>query len=176
MWAGLKSLFLKILHADDSPGKIAWGVAIGIFVAWTPTIGLQMYIAGVLAWILRGNIAGAVAVVWLTNPYTAIPVYWFNYIVGYYLVGGPWVDWSWFVDFISSEGTRSWSEYMRYAYTKMAEIFWPLWIGSFVVGFVLAVFSYFGTFYGVKAYRAHKLAKKSRELANPLVNAPVSVK
>ena len=32
----------RILHADDTPHRLALGIALGVFVAWTPTVGLQM--------------------------------------------------------------------------------------------------------------------------------------
>jgi len=39
----------NVLHVDDTPHRIALGVAIAIFVTWTPTIGFQMLLTIALA-------------------------------------------------------------------------------------------------------------------------------
>ena len=38
----------RVLHVDDTPHRIALGVAVGIFVAWTPTVGLHMILTVLL--------------------------------------------------------------------------------------------------------------------------------
>ena len=46
----LKTFFIyRVLHVDDTPHRIALGVAAGIFIAWTPTIGFQMLLTILLA-------------------------------------------------------------------------------------------------------------------------------
>ena len=42
-WRRLKQIVLhNILHLDDTPHRIAWGVFIGAMIAFTPTLGLQI--------------------------------------------------------------------------------------------------------------------------------------
>lgn len=52
-----------------------WETAVGMLVAFTPTTGVQMVIAGFLSWLLRANKATSVAVVWISNPITMVPMY-----------------------------------------------------------------------------------------------------
>lgn len=157
MIAKLKELAVRVLHTDDTPHKIAWGLAIGVLVAWTPTIGIQMAVAGTLAWILRGNVTAAVAIVWISNPYTAAPIYYFNYLVGYWLVGGAWLDWNWFRDLLTPAGRGYW-EYLVYAYRQLASVFGPMFLGSLVAGLPLAIGSYVLTYKGVRRFRAPRAA------------------
>lgn len=164
MLAQVRAMVERILHTDDSAERIAWGLAIGMFVAWTPTIGLQMIIAGSLAWLLGGNTAAAMAIVWITNPYTVVPVYWFNYRIGLLVLGGPAVGWGWFVDLFNPPEVMSWSDYVAYAWGKTLEVFWPMWVGSVFVGLVLAFISYFVTRTAVRRYRGMRAAR-SRPLA-----------
>lgn len=173
MWQQCKNLILKVLHTDDSPHKIAWGMAIGIFVAWLPIIGIQMVVAGLLALILRGNTIAAVAACWVTNPYTAIPIYWFNYLVGHWLVGGEPITFSWFTDFMTRDQTRSWWQYMVYCYGKMSAIFWPLWIGSIMLGLVFGKLCYWATIWWVVRYRERHGAgaRASAERITPNLSA-----
>jgi len=72
-------------------GVTARGVAIGLFVALTPTVGLQTFLMLALCLLLRGNFLFAFAVSWISNPITLGPLY-----LGYYLLGelviSPLVD------------------------------------------------------------------------------------
>jgi uncharacterized protein (DUF2062 family) len=63
-------------------GIMARGVAIGLFIALTPTVGLQTVLMLVFCLLLRGNFPVAFAVSWISNPITLGPLY-----LGYYLVG-----------------------------------------------------------------------------------------
>ena len=51
----LRFVKFRILHVDDSPQRIARGIAIGFFTAYLPVFGLHMLIALMLAWLLRAN-------------------------------------------------------------------------------------------------------------------------
>lgn len=70
---------------------LARGVAIGLFVALTPTVGLQTLLMLAFCLLLRGNFPLAFAVSWISNPITLAPLY-----LGYYLLGervlAPLVD------------------------------------------------------------------------------------
>lgn len=89
-WGRLKYFFYhSILHADDTPQSLALAFGIGMFVAFTPTIGLQMVISGLIAWILRINKPVAIAVVWISNPITTVPIFVPCYLLGALLMGQP---------------------------------------------------------------------------------------
>lgn len=163
MFEQAKQIVRRILHADDSPRKIAWGVALGLFVAATPTLGVQMMVAAALAWLLRGNQAAAVAVVWVTNPYTALPVYWFEYRLGHWLVGGPRVDISWYKHLLSADKHEGWLAYLRFVYYELVQVFWPLWVGSILTGLVWGIVSYHLTYQVVCRYRAYRQQRASRK-------------
>ncbi len=61
---------------------MARGVAVGLFVALTPTVGFQTLLMLVFCVLLRGNFIAAFAVSWISNPLTLTPLY-----LGYYVVG-----------------------------------------------------------------------------------------
>jgi hypothetical protein len=48
----LKAIYGKFLMLDDTPHRIALGIAIGVFVAWTPTVGVQMLAVIPIAFLL----------------------------------------------------------------------------------------------------------------------------
>ena len=91
--AAIKSVkdfcILRILHADDPPHRLALGIAIGMFVTFTPLIGFQMLISVFLAWLLRANKLVGVPLVWISNPVTFVPIYYPCYWLGCKVLGQP---------------------------------------------------------------------------------------
>jgi len=82
-------LIYRVLSINDSPHRIALSVAIGIFITWTPTIGLQMMLTIALCFLLRANKLVGVPFVWISNPLTILPIYGPNYWVGCKILGHP---------------------------------------------------------------------------------------
>ena len=76
---------VKNFHGD--PHFVAMGMAIGVFVAATPSIPFQTAIAVALAFILRSSKAAAAIGVWLSNPITFPVFYLASYKVGGLLFG-----------------------------------------------------------------------------------------
>ena len=73
------SLFLK---QDGSPSFNAKGVAVGVFCGCFPFFGLQTLLGLFLAKAVKGNLFLAAIGTWISNPFTYIPLYYFNYKVG----------------------------------------------------------------------------------------------
>jgi hypothetical protein len=143
----------RILHVDDTPHRIAFGVAIGMFIALTPTVGFQMGLTVAVAALLRANKAVGVPLAWITNPVTIPPIYGFNYWLGAKMLGGRY-DLHQFKGFIAAavkEGSLL--ERLHDLWNAMWTIFWPLWLGSVVVGLLLGAISYFAVRFAVVRYR-----------------------
>ncbi|MFT7413449.1 MAG: hypothetical protein ACI9FO_000094 [Methylophagaceae bacterium] len=81
--------------------SIAGGAAAGLFVGFMPVLG-QMFIAVALAIFFRVNLPIAAMGVWITNPLTFAPIYFFNYKVGAWVLDVPLgqyaftMTWEWF--------------------------------------------------------------------------------
>lgn len=61
---------------------MARGVAVGLFVGLTPTVGFQTLLMIVGCMIARGNFLAAFVVSWVSNPFTMGPLYWGFHILG----------------------------------------------------------------------------------------------
>lgn len=72
--------------------SVANGVALGLFVAFTPTIPFHMVLAAVGAVCLRVNLPVALAACWVSNPVTILPMYWAGWKIGHYVLAAvPWL-------------------------------------------------------------------------------------
>lgn len=128
--------------------SVAGGVAAGLFWAMIP-IPAQMVAAALSAIVFRVNLPISAALVWLTNPITMPPVFYFNYLVGTWLMGTP-PDVSEFhlsVEWIAAELNAIWK---------------PLYVGSLVLGSLLAGLGY-GT---MRLYWRWHVLKRFRKRAD----------
>ena len=78
--------FKKILsffwQQNGSPFYNAKGLAIGVFSGCFPFFGFQTLLGVFFAKLVKGNIILAAIGTWISNPFTYIPLYFFNYKVG----------------------------------------------------------------------------------------------
>lgn len=147
-------LMYRVFSLKDTPHRIALGVAIGMFIAWTPTIPFQMILTVALSALFRANKFVGLPFVWVTNPVTLIPIYGPNYVIGCWILGGDYT-WGRFMHAMSKsmdfsmgffELTKTWWE-------ATLSIFAPLWIGSILMGLIVGSVSYGLIFYGVVNFR-----------------------
>jgi uncharacterized protein (DUF2062 family) len=96
---------IPMLRSRRPPEYVARGTAIGIFLAFTPTIGLHgMLVAAIWgvadrAFKWRFSPVVAFAWTWISNPLTALPIYYLLYATGQMLLGHG-DDLSGYADFI----------------------------------------------------------------------------
>lgn len=84
-----RAVFKWLVRLRRSPRAVAGGLALGVFIAFTPTIGLQIIIVIFLGTLLNLNRPAAILAVWITNVATMVPIYTFNYWVGSLIWEGP---------------------------------------------------------------------------------------
>jgi uncharacterized protein (DUF2062 family) len=156
----------QILHADDSPHRLALGVALGFFVAWTPTIGFQMIMVILLATALRANNRVGIPIVWISNPLTLIPIYLPNYWLGHQVLDlflyRPSLDYSalkqilfelfQFKNFFAHFYQAS---FWRDMWDLFLNISIDLWLGSVIAGLFLGSLSYIISYKLILWYRTH---------------------
>lgn len=111
--------------------SISGGLAVGLFVALTPTMGVQMFLSVILAYFLRVNIPAAIVACWVTNPLTAPIIYPLQYKLGIWLSGVPRTE-----ELAGYRGMLK--HFVRYAK--------PLWIGSLISATFCSAFIYAGVF------------------------------
>ncbi len=139
------------LNRRSVAGAFFWG----LFWAAIP-IPLQMGAAAASAIFCRVNLPIAVALVWLTNPLTMPPVFYFNYLVGTWILRRP-------VEVTHFQPSLAWFE------SVVGQIWEPLMIGSGVVGLIAGLLGYVG----MRAFwRWHVLSQFKRRQASRVDKTP----
>ncbi|MEM8543036.1 MAG: DUF2062 domain-containing protein [Cyanobacteria bacterium P01_H01_bin.119] len=128
----LRYLYLRFIRMRGSTREIARGIAAGVFAGLFPLFGLQTIIGVVLAAMLRGNKIMAAAATWVSNPFTYVPIYFFNYRVGRFILGNQTRAQA----FDDADALKSWT-------SMGADITVALFLGCFVMGLACAFVSYF---------------------------------
>ncbi len=93
--------------------SMAGAFAVGLFFAWVP-IPSQMVMAAAAAIAFRTNLALSVALVWITNPVTIPPMFYFAYLVGTWVIGTPPQDFEFELSFswLTDELASSWKPFL----------------------------------------------------------------
>tara|TARA_Y100001968_G_scaffold291318_1_gene295642 strand:- start:128 stop:586 length:459 start_codon:yes stop_codon:yes gene_type:complete len=82
-----RKFILWIWKQEGSAAQRARGIAVGVFSGCFPFFGLQTLLGLMLASLVKGNHLLAVAGTWISNPFTYIPLYWFNFKIGSFVLG-----------------------------------------------------------------------------------------
>ncbi len=68
--------------------SVSAGVFAGVFSAFIP-LPVQIFVAIFICFFCRGNLPIAVGSTWISNPFTYIPLYYFCYELGTWILGVP---------------------------------------------------------------------------------------
>jgi len=133
----------NVLQLNDSPNRLALAFALGVFIAFSPTLGLHTISCLVLAWMFRLSKLVVLTATFVNNPWTVVPLYGFCMWFGIKITGSTIAtpDIAWHALTLSS------------AYDILKPYLWPFIAGTTVVGFAAAVISYFIIYWAACRYR-----------------------
>jgi len=180
----------RVRRLPDTPHRIALGVAIGVYVSFTPFFGIHVGAAMALAWVLRANVVASLIGTLAGNPATIpliapIALGLGRKILGYGVTGR---DPSRIQDAFGQFFTGLWDSLLSlFGYGEsewykvghfIEDVIWPYFVGGILPGLVAAIASYYVTRPLVAAYqlrrrnkmlqRAHeRLARQSGETYKP---------
>jgi len=103
---------------------VAKGVALGLFWMMIP-LPFQMIPAVIMGVYIRANMPATLLCVWLSNPFTWVPLYFTNYLFGSYLLG-------------LNINIVNWQEYTQYMMDNIGKFWQPLYLGSITGGIIVA--------------------------------------
>ncbi|HOK96077.1 MAG TPA: DUF2062 domain-containing protein [Anaerohalosphaeraceae bacterium] len=175
----LRFVKFRIFHLEDSPERIARGAAIGLFFAYLPLLGLQMILAFLTAKWTKANKAVAVMTTWVSNPLTAMAVFYPCYRIGRVVLSlfhkKAEVD-AEQLEFILEEHLSFWEmiwhlfsyDYWKHLAAILAKIGLEIFIGGVILGIFIAAAGYWLTYKIIISYRRRK---KKRLLPSAGINS-----
>ncbi len=139
----LKAFYLRVRSLQGDPHYVAMGMAVGVFVAFTPTIPFHTILTIVLAFAFKGSKPAALIGSWLNNPLTFPVFYYGSYKLGVLLLGHA-IPINLKYDDIRGLMAHGWD-------VAVAMI-----AGGALLGILPAVGTYFLTFQLFRGIRAHR--------------------
>jgi uncharacterized protein (DUF2062 family) len=140
----LSAVIQKIMAMEKSPYKLARSLVLGIWIAWSPFLGIQTWLVFLLGWPLHLNVAVVFATLYLVNnPWTMIPLAVVDYTVGRWLMQKLFG-----ISLIRyNPGWMSWvnTKLQKYlsAYVYVQEIsLWEFIIGGLIVSSLVSLIAY----------------------------------
>ena len=125
----LNRVFGTLLHDPNllhlNRRSVSGAFFVGLFLAFVP-LPIQMILGVALSILLRINMPITIGLVWITNPLTLGPIFYFCYKVGTWLLGEPLLD---------IEFALSWEWFQ----TELVAIWQPFLLGCFVTGLTAGI-------------------------------------
>jgi uncharacterized protein (DUF2062 family) len=133
----IKKLFALLLHVEDSPERVARAFGLGVFIAFSPLLGVHTGLALAVAFAFRLNRVAILAGAWLNNPWTIAPLFTAGTLLGCVMLGVPTegfaIDWG-------LEGQAFWDALFQ----TLRPYVMPYILGNTVLGVVGGVAGYYG--------------------------------
>lgn len=156
-----RAAFRRLLAIDDPPERTALAFSIGIFIAFSPFLGLHTIMATVVAFAFRFNKIAIYTGTFINNPIlTLIPIIILSYAVGAFILGRPLG--------IPEEGIELLTNphlFSRDYYGRLAEqgwsIVWPFAVGGTVLSVVCSVTAYPLTLWALRKRRSRRIKSVS---------------
>lgn len=154
----LRYQWLKLLRLQDDPRKLAWGMALGVFIGVTPTVPFHFISILFLAPLLRVSPVAAFLGIQVCNPLTIPPLYLAAFKVGHFFLhrGAP----------LQLPET--------YDFASCLDLLWrgglALQVGGLIIAIPPAIAAYFLTMWIIQRYRrlkAHRAARVLQLSQNP---------
>lgn len=151
-----RAAFRRLLAIDDPPERTALAFSIGVFIAFSPFLGLHTILATLIAFLFRFNKVAIYTGTFVNNPFfTLVPIIIASYAVGAFVLGRPLR--------IPDEGLELLKNphlftgaYYRRIFVESWSVVWPFAIGGMMLSVVCSVIAYPLTLRALRAYRAAK--------------------
>ncbi len=137
----IKEIFITLIELNNTPHEIALSVAVGVFIGITPLYGFQTVLAVLLAMLIPRT--HKVAIIIGSNislPFIAPFISWTGYRIGEFLLH-------------KDSPNIGFSTLKHFSYKEVAEILYPLFLGSFVLGIIGGFVFYFIILFAIKKKR-----------------------
>lgn len=146
---------------DDSQHSIALGTSIGMAIGMTPTVGIQMILVMCFAFVSRPlfhfNRVAALVTVYVSNPVTVVPIYYFLFRVGAVFTGGR-IHRERFENILKYEGFDGWWSAITALFIDIGA---PLLLGTLIVAPLCGLLTYPCMRWLLRRFRSEQRAEQA---------------
>lgn len=151
-----RATFRRLLAIDDPPERTALAFSVGIFIAFSPFLGLHTILATLLAFVFKFNKIAIYTGTFINNPFlTLVPIIIVSYGVGAFILGRPLGIPPEGVELLQNPHIFS-GDYYRKIFVQSWNIVEPFAVGGMVLSVVCSVLAYPLTLRALRAYRRRR--------------------
>lgn len=155
----------RVARIDGTPYAIASGFASGVAVSFTPFVGLHFIVAGIVAWIVRGNVLTSAIGTAVGNPWTFPFIWAVTYNLGISILGGDATE-----DLMGNLdqifGNFTIVDLVNDPFAALGPffetIFFPMLLGGIIIGSSLWFFIYWPIYKLVSEYKVNRLKRRQK--------------
>ena len=152
----IKNLVKKLLHIEDTPERTALAYSIGIFLGFSPFVGLHTLVGLAVAFLFGLNRVAILLGVWTNTPWWIVPFYVIATWVGMWVTGFR-IDLASFKEILQSGMDRGLMSSNFWGFiTSQWGLFLSFLIGSLILCTLLSVVAYPLSLKWIKFYRLRK--------------------
>ena len=153
----IRNTFRRLLAIDDPPERTALAFTIGVFIAFSPFLGLHTILATAIAFLFRFNKIAIYTGTFVNNPFlTLVPIIIASYAVGAFILGRPLSIPDEGVELLKNPRIFS-SDYYHVLFVQSWwNIVWPFSVGAMVLSVVCSALAYPLTLRALRAYHRRK--------------------
>jgi uncharacterized protein (DUF2062 family) len=146
----------RLLAIDDPPERTALAFSVGVFIAFSPFLGLHTILATLLAFLFRFNKIAIYTGTFINNPFlTLVPIILGSYSVGALILGRPLKMPPEGVDLLKHPHIFS-AYYYRRIFVQSWDLIEPFAIGGMLLAVICSLLAYPLTLKALRVYRSHK--------------------
>ncbi len=141
----------RLLALDDTPERVALAFSVGVFLAFSPLLGLHTILGLTIAFAFGLNRPAILIGVFINNPWTIVPIYAAGAYLGWHLFGFPAAphlpDFHW---------SHLWNLSFWQSLFKDGFMLKPLIYGSTILSCITASISYPTALWVIRKGRAYR--------------------
>ena len=154
-----RAAFRRLLAIDDPPERTALAFSIGVFIGFSPFLGLHTILATLLAFLFRFNKIAIYTGTFLNNPFlTLVPIIIASYAVGAFILGRPLRIPDEGLELLKYPRLLS-GDYYQLLFVQSRGILWTFAVGAMVLSVICSLLAYPLTLRALRIYRSTRSNK-----------------
>ena len=133
---GFRGFLRQLLHLGDSPERTALAFSIGVFLSFSPFIGLHTIIGLAIAFLFKLNRLALLIGVYVNTPWTLAPAASIGTAVGFFVLGTEGK-----LSEISGDSMLS-ESFWKEMLSDVEHLLLPFFVGNLVLSVVAALIAY----------------------------------